>query len=169
MSEHVAIVAGAGGELGPATPEKLPANGFTMVRVDRNEEALKELPDSIRREVANPTDPAAARSVVDRIAAEVGPPEVLVNTIGTYGLGEALTATPEDLRLMIDVNVGAALWLNQAMSRTCGTAVRFHRARGRPPGPGASGRDGRLRRQQGGPGPPHPGARPGAAPAGDPR
>ena len=63
MSEHVAIMAGAGGELGPATAEKLPATGFTMVRVDRNEEALKELPDSIRREVANPTDPAAARSV----------------------------------------------------------------------------------------------------------
>jgi NADP-dependent 3-hydroxy acid dehydrogenase YdfG len=169
MNEYVVIVAGAGGELGPATAEKLPAARFTMVGVDRNEEALRELPDSIRREAANPTDPAAARSVIDRIAAEVGPPEVLVNTIGTYGLGEALTATPEDLRLMIDVNVGAALWLNQAMSRTCGTAVRFHRARGRPPGPGASGRDGRLRRQQGGPGPPHPGARPGAAPAGDPR
>ena len=49
---------------------------------------------------------------------------MLVNTIGTYGLGEALTATPEDLRLMIDVNVGAALWLNQAVSRTGGTAVR---------------------------------------------
>src|SRR5882724_7972351 len=29
--------------------------------------------------------------------------------------GEALTATPEDLRLMIDVNVGAALWLTQAV------------------------------------------------------
>jgi NAD(P)-dependent dehydrogenase (short-subunit alcohol dehydrogenase family) len=76
---------------------------------------LKELPDGIRHEAADPADPAAARSVVDRIAAEVGPPEVLVNTIGTYRLGEALTATPEDLRLMIDVNVGPALWLTQAV------------------------------------------------------
>jgi NAD(P)-dependent dehydrogenase (short-subunit alcohol dehydrogenase family) len=42
--------------------------------------------------------------LVDRIAAEVGPPEVLVDTVGTYHLGEALDATPEDLRLMIDVN-----------------------------------------------------------------
>ena len=115
MNERVAIVAGAGGELGRATAEKLPAAGFTMAGVDRNEGALKELPDSIRREVANPADPAAAGSVVDRIAAEVGPPEVLVNTTGTYGLGEALTATPEDLRLMIDVNVGPALWLTQAV------------------------------------------------------
>ena len=57
-----------------------------------------------------------ARSLVDRIAADVGPPEVLVNTIGTYHLGEALDATPEDLRLMIDVNAGTALWLTQAVA-----------------------------------------------------
>jgi len=111
-NERVAIVAGAGGELGRATAEKLAAAGFTVAGVDRNQEALKELPDGIRRD---PADPAAARSVVDRIAAEVGPPEVLVNTIGTYRLGEALTAMPEDLRLMIDVNVGPALWLTQAV------------------------------------------------------
>jgi NAD(P)-dependent dehydrogenase (short-subunit alcohol dehydrogenase family) len=94
---------------------KLTAGGFTVVGVDRSEKGLKELPDGIRREVADPVDPAAARSVIDRIAAEVGPPEVLVNTIGMYHLGEALTATPEDLHLMIDVNVGAALWLTQAV------------------------------------------------------
>jgi NAD(P)-dependent dehydrogenase (short-subunit alcohol dehydrogenase family) len=115
MSERVAIVAGAGGELGRATAEKLAAAGFTVAGVDRSEEALKQLPDGIRREAADPADPAAARSVVDRIAAAAGPPQVLVNTIGMFHPGEALTATPEDLRLMIDVNVGAALWLTQAV------------------------------------------------------
>src|SRR6266567_1057143 len=115
MSERVAIVVGAGGELGRATAEKLAAAGFTVVGTDRSENGLKELPDGIRREVADPVDPVSARSVIDRIAAEVGPPEVLVNTIGMYHLGDALTATQEDLRLMIDVNVGPALWLTQAM------------------------------------------------------
>src|SRR5690242_10011456 len=114
-NERVAIVAGAGGELGRATAEKLAAAGFTVVGIDRSEEGLKELPDGIRREVADPVDPVSARSVIDRIAAEVGPPEVLVNTIGMYHLGDALTATQEDLRLMIDVNLGSALWLTQAM------------------------------------------------------
>ncbi len=38
-----------------------------------------------------------------------------MNTIGTYHLGDALAATPEDLRLMIDVNVGPAMWLTQAV------------------------------------------------------
>ena len=117
MSEtgSVAIVAGAGGELGRATAEKLAATGFTVVGVDRSDAGLKELPSSIRREAADPTDPTVARGVVDRIAAEVGRPEVLVNPIGMFHPGEAMTATPEDLRLMIDVNVGTALWLTQAV------------------------------------------------------
>jgi len=116
MSERVAIVVGAGGELGRATAEKLAAAGFTVVGVDRNEDGLKALPDGIRYEAGDATDPAVARSLVDRIAAEVGRPEVLVNVIGTYHLGGALDATPEDLRLMIDVNVGTALWLTQAVA-----------------------------------------------------
>jgi NAD(P)-dependent dehydrogenase (short-subunit alcohol dehydrogenase family) len=115
-SQGVAIVVGAGGELGRATAQKLAAGGFTVVGVDRNEDALKQLPDGIRYVAGDATDPAGAKSVVDRIAAEFGSPEVLVNTIGMYHLGEALTATPEDLRLMLDVNAGTALWLTQAVA-----------------------------------------------------
>ena len=53
-----------------------------------------ELPDGIRRAVGDATDPAAAKSLIDRIAAEASPPEVLVNTIGMFRLGEAVAATP---------------------------------------------------------------------------
>jgi NAD(P)-dependent dehydrogenase (short-subunit alcohol dehydrogenase family) len=53
------------------------------VAVDRNEHALRELPDGVRSEVADTTDPAAAKSLV---------------------------------RLMIDVNLGPALWLSQAVA-----------------------------------------------------
>ena len=116
MSGRVAVLAGAGGELGRVTAQKLAAAGFTVVGIDRNEDGLKELPDGIRYEVGDPTDCAVAKNLVDRIAVEVGPPEVLVNTIGTYHLGGALDATPEDLRLMIDVNAGTALWLTQAVA-----------------------------------------------------
>jgi NAD(P)-dependent dehydrogenase (short-subunit alcohol dehydrogenase family) len=129
MSGRVAVVVGAGGELGGATAKKLAAAGFTVVGVDRNVEGLKELPDGVRYETGDATDPGVARSVVDRIAAQVGPPEVLVNTIGTYHLGGALEATPEDLRLMVDVNVGTALWLTQAVApymRERGSGVIVH-------------------------------------------
>ena len=116
MSAHVAVVAGAGGGLGQATALTLAAGGLTVVAVDRNEAGLRQLPDKIRREVADTTDPAVATRIIDRIASEVGPPDVLVNTIGAFRLGDALTTTPETLRLMIDVNLGPALWLSQAVA-----------------------------------------------------
>ena len=116
MGERVALVVGAAGPLGRATAVSLAGAGFTVVGVDRSEQGLAELADGIRREVGDSADPAAARSLVDRIAAEVGAPEVLVNTIGAFRVGDALTATPEDLRVMIDVNVGPALWLSQAVA-----------------------------------------------------
>jgi NAD(P)-dependent dehydrogenase (short-subunit alcohol dehydrogenase family) len=115
MSVRVAIVVGAGGELGRATAQRLAAAGFSVVGVDRNEDGLKALPDGLRCEVGDATDAAVARALVERIAVEVGPPGVLVNTIGTYHPGGVLEATPEDLRLMVDVNAGAALWLTQAV------------------------------------------------------
>jgi NAD(P)-dependent dehydrogenase (short-subunit alcohol dehydrogenase family) len=116
MSARVAIVAGAGGALGHATAVTFAASRLTVVAVDRNEHALRELPDSVRPEVADTTDPAAAKSLIDRIASEVGSPDVLVNTIGAFRPGDALTTTPDMLRLMIDVNLGPALWLSQAVA-----------------------------------------------------
>lgn len=116
MSAKVAIVTGGGGGLGGATVVNLAARGLTVVAVDRNEQALADLPDGVLREAADTTDPNAAKSVVDRIAADVGPPDILVNTIGTFRLGDAVSTTPEDLRLMVDVNLGPALWLTQAVA-----------------------------------------------------
>ena len=57
-----------------------------------------------------------AAKLIDRIAAEVGPPDVLVNTIGAFRLGDTLSTTPDPLRLMMDVNLGPALWLSQAVA-----------------------------------------------------
>jgi len=115
MSDRVAIVAGAGGPLGRATATKLAAAGFTVVGIDRNQDGLRELPDGIHQVPGDPTDPAVPKGLVDRVVAEVGPPDVLVNTIGAYVTGDALSTTPDQLRLMIDVNAGAALWLTQAV------------------------------------------------------
>jgi NAD(P)-dependent dehydrogenase (short-subunit alcohol dehydrogenase family) len=116
MSAKVAIVTGGGGALGRATAVNLAGRGLTVVAVDRNERALRDLPDGIVREAVDATDPSAARSAVDRIAADVGPPDILVNTIGTFRLGDAVNTTPDDLHLMVDVNLGPALWLSQAVA-----------------------------------------------------
>jgi 3-oxoacyl-[acyl-carrier protein] reductase len=134
MSAHVAIVAGAGGALGHAATAALAGSGLTVVAADRNEQALHELPGGVRPEVADTTDPAAAKRLIDRIAGEVGPPDVLVNTIGAFRPGDALTTTPETLQLMIDVNLGPALWLSQAVApHMQQRGLGCHRARRGPP------------------------------------
>lgn len=116
MGAQVAIVAGAGGALGHATTATLAASGLTVVAVDRNERGMAELPDGIRREVADATDPTVATRLIERIVGEVGAPDVLVNTIGAFLPGDTLTTTAETLRLMLDVNLGPALWLSQAVA-----------------------------------------------------
>src|SRR5882672_6309670 len=116
MSTRIAIVVGAGSGLGQATAITLAASGLTVVAVDRDEVGLKELPDSVNTRVADATDPSVAKPLVDRIADELGRPAVLVNTIGAYTLGDALSVTPDTLRTMVDVNVGPALWLTQAVA-----------------------------------------------------
>jgi NAD(P)-dependent dehydrogenase (short-subunit alcohol dehydrogenase family) len=115
MTERIAIVVGAGGELGRATARALADGGYTVVGADRSEQGLKELPEGIGREVGDATDPVTAKILIDRIAAQAGPPEVLVNTIGMFRLGEAATAAPEDLKTLMDVNLGTALWLSQSV------------------------------------------------------
>jgi NAD(P)-dependent dehydrogenase (short-subunit alcohol dehydrogenase family) len=112
----VAIVAGAGGALGHATTAVLAARGLTVVALDRNEHAMSDLGDAVHKVTADPADPGSVTPLINRIAAEVGPPGVLVNTVGAFRLGDALATTPETLRLMLDVNLGPALWLSQAVA-----------------------------------------------------
>ncbi len=115
-ASRVAIVVGAAGELGRATTVKLADYGMAVVAVDRNESGMEGLPDGIAREVIDATDPHAAAPLVERIVRDVGPPDALVNTIGAFRTGEASTTTPDLLRQMIDVNLGSALWLSQAIA-----------------------------------------------------
>lgn len=116
MSAPIAIVAGGGGELGHAVVVNLVSSGYAVVAVDRNEDKLGELPDAVRREVADATDPTTAATVIDRIVREIGVPDVLVNTLGAFVPGPAVETTPDQLQLVLDVNLGAALWLSKAVA-----------------------------------------------------
>jgi NAD(P)-dependent dehydrogenase (short-subunit alcohol dehydrogenase family) len=127
MSSRVAILAGAAGELGRATAQKLAGAGLTVVGIDRNEEGLKELPDGVRYEVGDPTDPAVAKRLVERIAVEVGPPEVLINTVGTYHLGGALDGTSL-LSTIFASAIGSYVTAHLAAVRIIGRQTLMRRA-----------------------------------------
>jgi len=113
----VAVVAGAGGVLGHATATALAARGLTVIALDRSEHAMSDVRGAAGRETADPADPAAVTAAIDRIAAQAGPPAVLVNAVGAFRLGDPADTTPEILRLMLDVNLGPALWLSQAVAQ----------------------------------------------------
>jgi NAD(P)-dependent dehydrogenase (short-subunit alcohol dehydrogenase family) len=116
MSPPIAIVAGAGGELGRAVVVSLVGRGYTVVALDRSKDKLDGLPEGVHREPADATDPAVAAPLVDRIVRDLGLPDVLVNTLGVFIPGEAVATTPDQLQTMLDVNLGAALWLTQAVT-----------------------------------------------------
>jgi NAD(P)-dependent dehydrogenase (short-subunit alcohol dehydrogenase family) len=116
VSDDIAIVVGAGSGLGQATAIRLAESGARVIGVDRNLHGLEQLPKKIQRRVADATDPYIPGPLIDQIAKEIGPPKVLVNTIGMYDIGGTLTVTPEDLNAMFDVNVAPALWLTQAVA-----------------------------------------------------
>jgi len=121
----VAVVAGAGGALGHATTAALAASGFAVVAVDRSDHAMSDLRGAVRRETADPADPGAVTRLIDRIAAEVGPPGVLVNTVGSFRPGGALAATPESLRLMLDVNLGRSCRCTAVSARPAPGRIRI--------------------------------------------
>jgi NAD(P)-dependent dehydrogenase (short-subunit alcohol dehydrogenase family) len=116
VSPRIAVVVGAGGQLGQATAVTLAAEGWTVVAVDRNAGELEKLPDGFRREVADVTDPTTVAPLIDRIAADVGVPDALVNTIGAFLPASASDTSPDLLQTMLDVNLGAAFWLSKAVA-----------------------------------------------------
>jgi NAD(P)-dependent dehydrogenase (short-subunit alcohol dehydrogenase family) len=115
MSAPVAVVVGAGGELGHATALTLASKGSIVVAVDRNAGNLENLPDDIRREVADVTDPELVTPLIDRIATDVGVPDAVVNTLGAFAPASATDTSPDLLRTMMDVNLGPAFWLTKAV------------------------------------------------------
>jgi NAD(P)-dependent dehydrogenase (short-subunit alcohol dehydrogenase family) len=113
---RVTIVVGAAGELGRATAVKLADIGMAVVAVDRDEPGLAVLPSDIARALADATDPGTVAPMIERVVQAAGVPDALVNTIGAFQAGDALTTAPDLLRQMIDVNLGPALWLTQAVA-----------------------------------------------------
>lgn len=126
---RVAVVVGGGGELGRATAVKLASQGMLVVAVDRNMHGMEPLPEGIARELADATDPRAVAPMIERIAHNIGVPNVLVNTIGAFETADAITTTPDQFRLMFDVNLAPALWLSQAVApymQTTGSGSIVH-------------------------------------------
>jgi NAD(P)-dependent dehydrogenase (short-subunit alcohol dehydrogenase family) len=111
MTKQVALVTGSSSGIGAEVARRLAADGFTVVVNSRSSvEAGQAVADEVGGQYvqADVGDPDAARALVDRIVAEHGRLDLLVNNAGTTEIiahDDLAAATPEVWRRLYDVNV----------------------------------------------------------------
>src|SRR4029453_422453 len=89
MSERVAVVTGAARGIGAGIAVKLASDGFAVAALDLDEATCKDTVERITAAGgralavgADVSDAAAVQAAVERVAADLGPPVVLVNKPG---------------------------------------------------------------------------------------
>jgi len=114
MATKVAIVTGASSGIGHATAFRLHEAGYAVYAGARRVEKMKDLADlGIHAIELDVTDDASMVAFVDRVIAETGRIDVLVNNAG-YGAFGALEDVPNDEgRRQFDVNVFGLARLTQ--------------------------------------------------------
>ncbi|WP_330175036.1 oxidoreductase [Streptomyces sp. NBC_01498] len=114
MPAKTALVTGASSGIGEATALKLDSLGYTVYGAARRTERLHELADrGIRPMAMDVTDDDSLRAGVDRVIAETGRVDVLVNSAGYGSYGAIEDVSMEEARYQFDVNVFGALRLTQ--------------------------------------------------------
>lgn len=114
MRPDVAIVTGAARGIGAVICERLEAESWRMVGLDRS--WIDGSGDALfARETVDVTDYHAVSDCVARIEANVGPVGVLVNNAGITRDGMAHKMAPEDFTAVIDVNLVGSFHLIRAV------------------------------------------------------
>ncbi|MGW3598481.1 oxidoreductase [Streptomyces sp. NPDC005167] len=114
MPAKTALVTGASSGIGEATALKLQELGYTVYGAARRTDRLQKLAErGIRPLAMDVTDDESMRAGVERITAETGRIDVLVNNAG-YGSYGAIEDVPlDEARYQFEVNVFGALRLSQ--------------------------------------------------------
>ncbi len=112
----VIVVTGGGGGIGAATCRRLAEEGSRIAVVDLNETAAKKVVDEIEGKggeamavAVDLIDPEATRDAVERIEAELGPIDVLVNGVGWDIFTPFLKSGPDFWTKIIDINLRGVL------------------------------------------------------------
>ena len=128
-SRPVALVTGSSSGIGAEVARRLAADGYVVVVTSRSS---VEAGEAVAQEVggsylqADVSDEAQARSLVEKVLAEHGRLDVLVNNAGTTEVirhSDLAAATPEVWRRLYDVNVIAPFVLVTAAEQALSAAA----------------------------------------------
>ena len=121
---RVAIVTGAARGIGAATAQRLAADGFAVAVLDLSESDAQQVVGRIEatgsRALAVGADVGNAEQVqaaVDRIAAELGPPVVLVNNAGVTRDNLLFKMSDEDWDLVMHVHLRGSFLMTRAAQK----------------------------------------------------
>lgn len=121
MSGRLALVTGGAQGIGYACGEALKEDGARVILADIQAEGVTAAAARLGAEaglVCDMGDPAAIGAMFDRIEAEFGPLEILVNNAGIAIPNDFLDTTLEDFRKVIDVNLTGSFLALQRTART---------------------------------------------------
>lgn len=124
LTDRVAVVTGSSRGIGLSLANALASAGATVVINARDERALKEAESqlagqgfAVHAHVADVTDQEQVTSMIDRVEAEVGPIEILVNSAGIQQRAPFLEFPIDGFEKLLDVNLVAPFRMAQAVGK----------------------------------------------------
>jgi 3-oxoacyl-[acyl-carrier protein] reductase len=122
LQGKVALVTGASKGIGAAIARELAARGASVaVNYSGSKAAADKLVEEINSNggkaiavQANVSEPSSIQPLIDTVATQLGPIDVLVNNAGIYEFGPLEAITPEHFHKQFNVNVLGLLLVTQA-------------------------------------------------------
>lgn len=123
IDEQIAIVAGGGGAIGRAIATRLAETGARVAVLGRSAETLHDTIAAIEQAggrgiavTADATDHASLAAAVAAVERELGPPDLLVNTVGgARPIAPAWEADPSEWWQAVEINLRAAFLCSHAV------------------------------------------------------